>query len=75
MTYKIMLSNTRKVSEFVGIANKYPGNVRVTSGKFSANAKSIMGMLALDLTNALTIEVDDKDSQAFSEDVQEFLVK
>lgn len=75
MTYRIMLSNTRKVSEFVGIANKYSGNVRATSGKYTANAKSIMGMLTLDLTSAITVEVEEKDSAAFFEDIQDFLAK
>ena len=75
MTYSIMLTNTRKVSEFVGIANKCAGNVRATSGKHTANAKSIMGMLTLDLTNVITVEVSEADAQGFSEDIQEFLVK
>lgn len=75
MTYNIMLTNTRKVSEFVGIANKYTGSVKATSGKYTANAKSIMGMLTLDLTNIITVEVSDSDAQSFCEDIQDFLVK
>ncbi len=75
MTYSIMIANTRRVSEFVGIANKYRGDIRAVSGKYTANAKSIMGMLTLDLTKKITIEVDDADAADFAQEIESFIVK
>lgn len=75
MKFSIVLPNTRRVSEFVGIANKYRGEVRAASGKYTANAKSIMGMLTLDLTKKITVEVDEAEAAAFSADIGDFLVK
>lgn len=75
MTYSIMIANTRRVSEFVGIANKYRGDICAVSGKYTANAKSIMGMLTLDLTKKITIEVDDADAADFAQEIESFIVK
>lgn len=75
MTFTIILPNTRKVSEFVGIANKYRGSVRATSGKYTADAKSIMGMLTLDLTKKITVEIDDADAASFAAEIEVFLAK
>ena len=75
MVYSIMLSDTRKVSEFVGIANKFRGPIRIISDKYRVNAKSIMGMLTLDLTKKLTVEIEDAEAEAFGEEIENFLVK
>lgn len=74
MTYSIMLSNTRKVSEFVGIANRYQSSIKASSDKYTANAKSIMGMLTLDLTKKITVEIDDAEAEKFAEDIADFIV-
>ncbi len=75
MLYTITLPNTRKVSEFVGIANKYKGTIKATSGKYTADAKSIMGMLTLDLTKKISVDVNDDDAPAFADDIAEFISK
>lgn len=74
MTYNIKLPNTRRVSEFVGIANKYKGEIRAHSDNRIANAKSIMGMLTLDLSKNIAIEVPDSDAPSFAEEIDSFLV-
>ena len=49
---------------FVNIANKKKYDIELLSGKYVVNAKSIMGVLSLDLTTTLTMvantESDDK---------------
>lgn len=75
MTYEITLPNTRRVSEFVAIANKYDSPIRATSGTYTANAKSIMGMLTLDLSKPISVTVSDEDAERFSGDIAEFLKK
>lgn len=74
MTYNIMIPNTRRVSEFVGIANKFRSEIKAVSGKYTANAKSIMGMLTLDLTKKITIEIGDEDAKEFEKEIESFIV-
>ena len=74
MKYEILLSSGRKVSEFVGIANNYKSDIRVICGEHTASAKSIMGMLALDLKQTLTVDIPDEDAEKFSADIAPFLV-
>ena len=66
MTYEITLPNTRRVSEFVALANKYESQIRATSGTYTANAKSIMGMLTLDLSKPFWVTLSDADAAKFA---------
>ena len=75
MVYNVKLSNSRKVSEFVGIANRFPCTIKAFSDKYSVNAKSIMGMLALDLGKEIKIEIEDSSAEAFGEAIEEFITE
>lgn len=75
MVYSVKLSNSRKVSEFVGIANGFQCTIKAFSDKYSVNAKSIMGMLALDLANEIKIEIDDECADSFGEAIQDFITE
>ena len=75
MVFNIKLSNSRKVSEFVGIANSFPCTIKAFSDKYSVSAKSIMGMLALDMGKEIKIELDDEFADEFSQAIEEFMVK
>lgn len=61
---KIFLKTLDDVKLFVNIMNEKPYDVELLSGKYVVNAKSIMGVLSLDLTTTLTMvantEVDDE---------------
>ncbi len=75
MVYSVMLSNSRKVSELVGIANRFPCTVKASSDKHTVNAKSIMGMLTLDLTKKISIEIDDSQAVAFGDAIADFITE
>ena len=75
MVYNVKLSNSRKVSEFVGIANRFPCTIKAFSDKYSVNAKSIMGMLALDLCKEIKIEIEDSSAEAFGEAIEGFITE
>lgn len=51
----IMLSNFKKVKDFVDIANKMSYDVELVSGKTHVNAKSIIGVFSLDLTKPVVV--------------------
>lgn len=63
-TAVIKLKEIKDVYDFVGIVTSYPGDIDIVSGRYRVNAKSIMGIFALDLTQPLNLEIlgDDPDS-------------
>ena len=60
---KIALGLVQTVKEFVKITETYPFEILLRSGKFSVDAKSLLGVLSLDLSEPLIVEVyaDDCD--------------
>lgn len=54
----IRLNTIKKVREFVDIANQYNGEMNIKLGKYIVNAKSILGILCLELQNDLILEVE-----------------
>ena len=48
----------KKVKEFVDIASHYAGKIKVSSGKYVVDGKSIMGMFSLELRDNLSLEIE-----------------
>ena len=48
---KVMLNSIDKVKEFVNKTSRVDGDVFLQSGRYVIDAKSIMGIFSLDLTN------------------------
>ena len=65
---KISLEMAQKVKEFVSITQDCPYEILLKSGKYVVDAKSILGIFSLDLSQPLTVEV-------YSDDCAEFLTK
>lgn len=65
---KSILLTPDRVREFVSVASKCDFDIDVaTNYRYYIDAKSILGLLALDLTKAITISYDgfNKDLEAF----------
>ena len=61
----ILLSSIDKVKDFANAVSKVDGNVTLSSGSYSIEAKSIMAIFTLDLTKPLTMNVEQwKDEYA-----------
>ena len=58
MTMLIRLDSMKKVKEFVDIASHYAGKIKVSSGKYTVNGKSIMGLFSLELRDDLSLEIE-----------------
>lgn len=56
---QISLCEVAKVKEFVNIAQSKTCEVTLISGKYAVDAKSILGIFSLDLSNPLTVESED----------------
>ncbi|MBD5111418.1 MAG: HPr family phosphocarrier protein [Ruminococcaceae bacterium] len=73
---KIKLDSISDVKEFVGIVCGYTFEVDLQSGRYSVDAKSIMGIFSLDLGKTLEMKVhsDGEDAENFLDDVKKFVV-
>lgn len=62
MTMTIRLDSIKKVKEFVNITNNYSGEIEVLSGRNTVDARSIMGVLSLDLKNNLILDIKTEEN-------------
>ena len=56
---KISLEMAQRVKEFVNVTQDYPCEIVLKSGKYVVDAKSILGIFSLDLSQPVTVEVYD----------------
>lgn len=54
---RILLGTIEDVKEFVNITNKYEFDCDLVSGRYSVDAKSIMGIFSLDLSKPLSMVI------------------
>lgn len=69
---KISLAMAQKVKEFVAITQDCPYEILLKSGKYVVDAKSILGIFSLDLSNPLIVEVYSDDCAEFLEKLKKF---
>lgn len=62
--YKIMLPGVAEAKEFVAAATKCDFDIDVFYNRVTIDAKSILGVLSLDLTKTLTVEFNG-ENEAF----------
>ncbi len=55
---RINLRTVNEIEDFVNIANRFSDGIDVSSGRNSVDAKSIMGVLSLDLSRPLQVSVN-----------------
>lgn len=64
---KIMLDELQKVNAFVTLTMSKDYDIDLISGKYLVNAKSIMGIFSLDLTQPLTVKTQVDDDEFLKE--------
>ena len=67
----IKMSQIKDATDLVQRATMVDGDVIITKGKYSIDAKSMMGIFSLDLTAGVTIEYPD-DATAFDDFIKVF---
>lgn len=65
---KISLQLAQRVKEFVNITQDYPYEILLKSGRYVVDAKSILGIFSLDLSQPITVE-------AYSDDCDDLMAK
>lgn len=73
---QISLNSIDKVKSFVNTISQYDFDFDLISGRYVIDAKSIMGIFSLDLSQNLTLNIQkDTDLDAILADIDEFIVK
>ena len=69
MWFKIKINDMKIASKFVNYMKDLAYETILHSGKYSVDAKSILGVFSLDLDNVLTLEVVVPQGDVLSQDV------
>ncbi|NLJ64873.1 MAG: HPr family phosphocarrier protein [Christensenellaceae bacterium] len=68
----IKLSFAEEVKTFVNIANRYPYDMDLRAGRHVVDAKSILGIFSLDLSQPITLEVYADDCDDLVKELEAF---
>lgn len=71
----IKLDSISDVKEFVNAVSMCDFEVDLISGRYTVDAKSIMGIFSLDLSNAIELTAYTDDTQALFGQISKFIVK
>ena len=66
---KVLLKTLDDVKKFVDVMAEKTYDVELLSGKYVVNAKSVMGVLSLDLTHPLTVIANVDNDEEFLENI------
>lgn len=72
---KIMLGAIADVKEFVNIVSRCDFDVDLASGRYAVDAKSIMGIFSLDLSNPIELTAHTDNADDFFAAIEKFTVK
>jgi phosphotransferase system HPr-like phosphotransfer protein len=75
MVKKIKLTTIADVTKFVNATLSAPCDIELSHGKYIVDAKSMMGVLSLDLTKPVDMTINcDSEPETFLANIKEFLV-
>jgi phosphotransferase system HPr-like phosphotransfer protein len=61
--FKVVMGTTDKAIQFVDIVSKFNENVDLVRGRYCIDAKSLMGVLTMDLDVPMTLKVNASDKR------------
>ena len=61
---KILLESIDRVKKFVSIANRFDIDMDLISGRYTIDAKSILGIFSMDLSKPLVLQVHAQQDEA-----------
>jgi len=56
-SFSVLLSSVTEIKNFVETISKFSCDVSLSSGDYTVNAVSIMGIFSLDLTKPITVNI------------------
>ena len=60
---KVKFTTPREVADFVNRVERYPYAMDLSRGSVVVDAKSLLGVLSLDLTRVLTVSMNGRDAE------------
>ena len=69
---KIFLKTLDDVKSFVGLMSAKPYDIELLSGKYVVNAKSVMGVLSLDLTYPITMVANTDTDKGILQEIESY---
>lgn len=70
---KIAMNGINDLTELVKNALKVDSDIMITKGRFTIDAKSIMGVMSIDMSTGVTVEYPE-DAADFENFIKEFAV-
>jgi len=70
----VHLKSINEVKEFVSIVNTFETDVDLISGRYIVDAKSIMGIFSLDLSQPIQVQVQTGDGTEIEGKLSPFIV-
>jgi phosphotransferase system HPr-like phosphotransfer protein len=74
-TVRIHFVTIADLYTFVEAATKYPFEIVLTSGHYTVDGKSLMGMYCLDLMHDIELSAYTEKGEEFFKDIEPFIVK
>ena len=74
---KVSLNSIDKVKAFVNVTSQFKCDFDLVSGRYVIDAKSIMGIISLDLSKPieLSIHADDSEIEPIIASLKEFIIE
>ena len=69
----ISLTQVNQVQQFVNVVSKVPYDVDMVSGRYTINAKSLLGIYSLDLNRPLQVVMYSDDCEDLKKELAEFM--
>ena len=69
----IRLSVNRNLNQFVSIVNRFPYEMNLWCGRHVRDAKSVLGILSLDLDHPLTLIIHHDNCEQLLEELSPFI--
>ena len=63
ITMRISLDSIDKIKQFVNTISNYPYDFDLASGRYIVDAKSIMGIFSLDLSEPITLNIHTSEKE------------
>ncbi len=71
--FTVVLKSINDVKTFVNVVTKYDYEIDLASGRYVVDAKSIMGIFSLDLTQPIKVEAHSDDCTALMDELAAFI--
>ena len=71
----IKLSFAEEVKTFVNVANRYPYDMDLRAGRHVVDAKSMLGIFSLDLSQPITLEVYADECDDLINDLKQYILE